>query len=168
MGYTTEFYGSFKLDKPLTRAHEKYLRAFAESRRMKRNAGLVTLMTDPVRLSVGLPVGIDGGYYVGGADNDYGQARSDDIIEYNNPPEGQPGLWCKWVPTEDGQGIEWSGAEKFYEYTEWLEYLVEHFLKPWGYVLSGEVKWNGESAGDLGVIVVQNNLVTARKAKIEY
>ena len=27
-----------------------------------------------------------------------------------------PGIWCQWVPTDDGKGIEWDGGEKFYNY----------------------------------------------------
>ena len=51
----------------------------------------------------------------------------------------QPGLWCGWRPNEDGTVIEHDGGEKFYDYTEWIQYLVHHFLEPWGYKLNGDV-----------------------------
>ena len=35
----------------------------------------------------------------------------------------------------------------------------ENFLKPWGYVLSGEVSWVGEDCPDTGVIIIENNVV---------
>lgn len=59
--------------------------------------------------------------------------------------------------------IVWDGCEKFYFYIEWLEYLIENFLKPWGYKLNGSVSWRGELFSDIGVITVENNKVTTRK-----
>lgn len=110
MGYTTDFRGAFKLDRPLNVLQVTTLKEFAE--------------------------------------------------EPHSGPD-VPGSWCQWVPTEDGTGIEWDGTEKFYSYTEWLEYLVEHFLKPWGLVLSGSVVWHGEESGDSGVIYAKDNRVKA-------
>jgi hypothetical protein len=53
----------------------------------------------------------------------------------------------------------WDGCEKFFMYVEWLEYLIEHFLRPWGYVLSGEVAWFGEDFDDCGDIMVRDNTI---------
>lgn len=117
MGYTTDFEGRFDLDRPLTRAHEKTLREFADTR-------------------------------------------------HEGPGGPWPGIWCQWVPTEDGEGIQWDGAEKFYCYDEWLVYLIEHFLKPWGYVLNGKVSWEGENHSDVGVIYVKDNKVEAVQSEI--
>jgi len=97
-----------------------------------------------------------------------GQDRGPDILDHNKPPKGQPGLWCHWVPTEDGMGIEWDGGEKFYDYTEWIRYLIHHFLAPAGYVLNGEVEWQGEDPSDIGKIVVKDNEVSARQGRIVY
>jgi len=74
-------------------------------------------------------------------------------------------LWCKWAPTKDGTGIEWNGIEKFYNYVEWLEYLIVNFLGPWGYQLNGEVKYQGEDPGDFGIIEVTNNTVKLREGR---
>jgi hypothetical protein len=38
-----------------------------------------------------------------------------------------------------------------------LEYLIDHFLAPWGYVLNGEVNWQGEREDDTGKIIVADN-----------
>jgi hypothetical protein len=160
MGYTTDFTGHFRLNRPLTEEQARYLHAFASTRRMKRDAGKVKSLADPVREAVGLPVGQEGCYFVGGS-GFMGQERDDSIQDYNRPPGGQPGLWCKWVPTEDRRGIEWSGAEKFYDYVRWLEYLIEHFLAPWGYMLNGHVTWAGEDPDDVGLIRVSENRVEA-------
>src|SRR5262249_30838871 len=131
--------------------HSAYLKAFSETRRMQRNPRKVQGLPDPVRYAVDLPVGVEGGYFVGGG-GDAGQDRDVSVVEYNQPPRGQPGLWCDWAPTADGTAIVWNGAEKFYRYVEWLRYLIEHFLAPWGYVLNGAVGWQGEDPGDRGTI----------------
>lgn len=163
MGYRTNFKGQFELDKPLSAPHKAYLEQFNDTRRVRRDAERTALRPDPLRAAVGLPVGGEGGYFVGDAGLSTRAVASDVVLGKDNPPTGQPGLWCQWRPTEDGAGIEWDGVEKFYAYTEWLRYLVDHFLAPWGYVLNGEVKWDGEDRGDLGVIVVVDNVVTTRE-----
>ena len=38
----------------------------------------------------------------------------------NTPPFGQPGLWCQWVPTDDGHALVWNGHEKFYRSSGWM------------------------------------------------
>ena len=166
MGYTTDFTGSFKVTPDLTVKHLVYLRTFADTRRMKRNAATTATLPDPVRTAVDLPVGKEGGYFVGSGNNS-GQDQTPDILNYNYPPTGQPGLWCQWVPSEDGSQIVWDEGEKFYEYTEWLRYLIEHFLAPWGYKLNGTVEWRGEEDDDRGRIVVKDNIVTVLVAQIQ-
>lgn len=163
MGYTTDFDGAFQLNKPLLPEHAAYLRAFADKRRMKRSERAATL-PDPVREAVGLPIGPDGGYFVGGS-GFCGQDRDASILDFNEEPQGQPGLWCKWVPSDDGATIIWSGAEKFYEYTAWLQYIIDHFLAPWGYSLSGSVTWQGESADDIGTLSVVDGKAVAADAE---
>ena len=72
---------------------------------------------------------------------------------------GWPAIWCQWIPTEDGKGIEWDGAEKFYNYVEWIKYLIANVLAPKGYVLSGSVDWRGEEWEDVGTISIKDNNV---------
>lgn len=162
MGYTTEFEGSFALSKPLAPHHKAYLDKFAETRRVTRDAAKAEALPDPVRDAVGLPIGPEGAYFVG-AGGFHGQDRDASVDDYNNEPEGQPGLWCKWQPNKAGTAIEWNGAEKFYDYVEWLQYIVDHFLKPWGYALNGEVTWDGEERDDVGKIVAVSNVITVKK-----
>lgn len=167
MGYTTDFEGSFQLDKPLSEDQALYLRTFAESRRMKRDAKKTAKRADPRRLAVRLPAGPQGGFFVG-EEGSFGQDSGGDVVDSNTPPKGQPGLWCQWVPTEDRHGIEWDRGEKFYEYTAWLAYIIENFLAPWGFRLDGEVTWQGESFDDMGQLVVVNNTVSARQGRVVY
>jgi len=173
MGYTTSFKGAFKLDRELEPDHKKYLAMFSSTRRMERDPNKIFETKTPcvgnvkpmnqeclnLLKKVGLELGPEGDYYCG--TGMCGQDRDKSILDYNHPPSGQPCLWCQWVPVEDGKGIEWDGNEKFYEYTKWLEYLVGHFLKPWGYSLSGKVKWQGEDSDDKGILVADKNKVKA-------
>lgn len=167
MGYTTDFNGEFKLDKPLKSEHAAYLRAFSERRRMKRAAEMTNDMPDVRRKAVGLPIGEDGEYFAGDPDR-YGQTQSADILNYNSPPGRQPGLWCQWVPNEDGTAIVHDCGEKFYEYKDWIKYLVERFIKPWGYVLNGRIDWWGEDRDDIGRIVIVDNHVEIFDGEITY
>ncbi len=122
MGYTTEFSGSFSLNKALTVAQKKELEEFANTR------------------------------HGGNMDSD----------------DDKPGFYCQWVPNEDGTEIEWDGSEKFYHYVEWIEYLIEHFIKPWGLTLEGEVEWRGEEDDDLGMIQIMENEVETLEGKVTY
>ena len=159
MGYTTDFEGAFELNKPLSEEHRAYLNKFNETRRMKRDATKAAELADPVREAAELPIGTEGEYFVG-ADGFAGQDRDDSIVEYNDPPSTQPGLWCQWTPSEDGSAIEWDLGEKFYYYVEWLEYIIKNFLQPWGYTLNGSVIWQGEEMGDRGRITVKENEIS--------
>lgn len=167
MGYSTDFEGEFKLDRPLKPEHTAYLLRFARTRRMKRKADETILLPDPVRAAADLPVGVDGEYFVGD-EEDFGQLHTPDIVDYDNPPATQPGLWCQWIPTDEGTEIVWDGNEKFYHYTEWLRYIITHFLARWGYTLNGEVLWYGEDRTDMGTIEVVDNVVTARRASVRF
>lgn len=161
MGYTTEFTGEFKLDRQLEPQHLAYLKAFNRTRRMKRDEKKVEKLPDEVRLNAGLPIGEQGGYYVGSTGHRGQDFGNTSILDHNAPPAEQPGLWCQWEPGEDGQSIRWDEGEKFYDYVEWLEYIIEHFLAPWDYKLNGSVSWQGEDDTDIGVIKVTDNTVHA-------
>ncbi len=144
----------------LTPEHAAYLKQFNRTRRMRRAPKEAKLLPDPHRKAVGLPLGKEAGYFVGCGGN-LGQDEDESVLDYNSPPAGQPGLWCQWAPTEDGTAIVWDGGEKFYDYVAWLTYLIAHFLAPWGYVLNGQMTWQGEEKTDRGVISVSQNEVTA-------
>ena len=160
MGYTTNFKGKFKVSTPLNQDQINYLEAFSSTRRMRRDEKKLASMPDPIRKAVGLPVGFDGEYYVGGSSENFGQNYDKSVLDNNQSPSNQPGLWCDWTCTEDGKYIQWNGSEKFYYYNDWLHYLIDHFLTPWGKKLNGKITWKGEDRGDKGVIVVEDNVVS--------
>ena len=162
MGYETQFKGKFKLDRPLTEEHKEFLNRFCYTRRMGRD--VAKLNEVGTHSKVGLDLGENGAYFVDGAGH-HGQDHDDSIIDFNKPPKelacgpSQPGLWCYWKPNEDGTALVWAGMEKFYNYKEWLQYIVRNFLTEWMYVLNGEVKWTGEDQGDVGTLGVRDNYV---------
>jgi len=149
MGYTTNFTGKFNITPSLLPEDNTFLNNFASTRRVARN--------------LGPEYGIEGEFCVedgGWADNT--------VINYNRPPSTQPGLYCQWIPTEDGTALVWDGNEKFYNYVEWLRYLIDTILAPRGYILSGDCVWEGESSDDMGKISVDNNVITVKKGRVVY
>ena len=159
MGYTTDFDGIITITPALTPAQTEYLNAFMRIRHVRRDPAITATMPDPLRAAVGLGLGYESEYYVG-SDADVCTPTSD-VLDINAPPATQPGLWCDWEIRKDGSGLQWNGGEKFYRYTEWLEYLIKHFFRPWLYILQGEIEWQGEDSADSGTIFVKDNEVEA-------
>ena len=138
--------------------------------------------------------GRDGEYFARD-DGQSGQDHDKSIIDYNTAPghksyeetrgqdfnqtwneqqaliasgKCQPGLWCQWEINEDGTELQWDGGEKFYNYVEWLKYLIAHFFEPWGIKLNGTIEWVGEDSSDRGKIVANNNEVKVYVGKTTY
>lgn len=150
MGYHTDFRGSFRLDKQLSPEMQEFLTKFSNSRRMGRN-------TDDV-------FGVEGEFFTDGTGY-RGQDSGGNVIDGNTPPVTQPSLWCQWIPSEDGLEIEWDGGEKFYNYTEWIYYIINKILKPNGYTLNGSVQWRGEEFDDDGIMEVRDNVLFVNGAE---
>ena len=167
MGYTTYFDGEFVLDNPLSKEHFEYMKAFSQTRRMKRSSQKALKIPDPLREAVDLPIGLEGGYFVGNTNN-FGQESDDSVTNSNISPKEQPGLWCQWTPSEGGSAIVHDEGEKFYFYIEWIEYLIKHFIEPWGYKLNGEVYWRGEEDDDMGKIFIDENEVDIKHGRVVY
>ena len=147
MGYSTDFSGKFTLNKPLDDETYKLLADLNQTRRMARQ--------------LGPEYGAEGEFYVDGE-------AGESVIDYNRPPSTQPSLWCQWQPTEDRMSIIWDGGEKFYEYVDWIKYIINRVLDPKGYVLNGEVWWDGEDQSDTGLISNTDNKVNIKQATTIY
>ncbi len=159
MGYTTDFCGKFEFNKPVEPWLVEYVDKFCNSRRMKRdNEKIKELYPKWKDLCFNGELGVEGEYFIGGI-GFMGQGDDDSVLNNNDPACTQPGLWCQWVVTEDGKYLEWDGGEKFYEYERWLEYLIDNFFTPLGYILNGDVEWQGEDYEDLGTLHVVNNVL---------
>lgn len=154
MGYTTEFNGSFRFNKPLDAETHKLLTGLATTRRMARKG-------------LGAEYGTEGEFFVNGA-GFMGQGEDKTVIDHNRPPKTQPSLWLQWIPNDDGTELAWDGNEKFYSYVNWLEYLIDKILAPRGYSISGEVTYQGEDSEDFGKIVANDNDISVLKGSKIY
>ena len=168
MGYSTTFNGSFTIDRPVDDETDKLLHGLASTRRMKRDVAKLGKRVHKKARATKADIaawtkefGDQGEFWVGDS-TDCGQNRTDDIIDYNGPPDSQPGLWCAWGIQEDRQTIEWDGGEKFYKYVEWIKYFIEKILAPRGYTLNGSVTWQGEDDADAGQIEIVDNAVSEK------
>ena len=151
MGYTSYFSGSVEVVPSLSQQEIDYLKKFNKTRRMNR---------------------LNGPYFVDGT-GFMGQNKDSDVIDNNYPCPGQPGLWCQWVPTEDGNAIVWDEGEKFYDSAKWMQYIIDHFIgfnqsgleffTP--HTCNGTIEVQGESSDDRWDLVVKNNEVFVRKYK---
>lgn len=68
----------------------------------------------------------------------------------------------QWVPDKHGHFLEWDGGEKFYNYVEWLEFLIANCFYHWNVILDGKVFFQGESSDDSGFIEIVNNNITVK------
>lgn len=170
MGYSTQFEGEVQIEPRLRPEHLAYLRRFSETRRLKRDPLQAALLPDPVRSATGLSIGSDGAYFVGAVDEfDRGDSSIIDINRAHAPFDDPLSfsLYCGWAPRPDGGALQWNGDDNFAEYVSWLEFLIEHFLGPWGYLANGRVHWQGDDADDLGSIFVRDNVVRSVQATIQ-
>lgn len=160
MGYTTEFDGTIKIEPVITEELKEYINNFSSTRRMKRdNEKLMVLFKGEGGFDGSY--GKEGEYFVGSKEN-YGQTRDASVVDFNTPPETQPGLWCQWIVNDAGE-LEWDGNEKFYCGYDWMKYIVENFLAPKGYICNGEIFADGEEGGDEWKINVDDNVVTTKE-----
>lgn len=161
MGYTTYFEGSFSIDRPVEKELADYINRFSKVRHMIRDNKLIKEnYPNWKEFSYKGNLGMNGEYFVTVSDC-FGQDFTSDIIDYNRPPETQPGLWCQWViPSETRNTIVWDEGEKFYEYEKWLVYIIDRFLKPNGYIVNGQMMFQGEDEYDSGYILVDDNKVS--------
>lgn len=158
MGYTTDFDGEVTIEPPLNQDEIDFLTDFNQTRRMHRSGGPL---------------------YVKG-EGPMGQGHGpDQVHDHNQPGPDQPGLWCQWVPSDDGTFLEWDGGEKFYHPAEWMDYIVNKLLSPasrsyvdqhlgederlknftCNHFVNGEIYADGEDADDNWKLKVTNNIV---------
>lgn len=71
--------------------------------------------------------------------------------------------YFQWVPADTLEHIVWDGNEKFYKYTEQLQWLC-NWLRQRDILANGSLYWQGEETGDTGTITVTANHVVAHPA----
>ena len=154
MGYDTTFVGGLTFSKKPTAQFKEYINRFSSTRRMPRDVDKIKELYPNWREYCFFgELGKMGEYFA------IEEKTSDkSIIDYNGYAcSVHPSLWCCWVIK--GNKLVWNGAEKFGNYVEWLEYMIAHFFNPFGYVLNGNIEFQGEDDDDRGVILVANNIV---------
>lgn len=108
MGVQTDYLGQIEVEPALNLTEMAYLSAFSRSRRC-------ACSRKP--------------YAVASSNSHHvGPEKSTDRC--NKVASGQPSLWCNWVPCLTGCCLGWNGHEKFYAGRAWMQYLIDHFLRP--------------------------------------
>ena len=154
MGYDTTFSGSFYFNKEVSPQLKEYINRFSATRRMARdNDKIKAIYPNWRELCFFGELGNKGEYFAP-ISRCYGQENDGTCIN----DSVHPGYWCQWV-IDDNNELVWDEGEKFYNYVDWLEYLIKHFFAPNGYVLNGEVEFQGEEYDDFGTITVTDNAV---------
>lgn len=160
MGYDTYFTGELVMSRRLTEPEHEYLSAFLDTAHYARDTSKLEGIPDPLREAVGLPLGDQGCFFMG-----RDKSVASDMIQYEDtlledydygPPVNLPDHGTDWylVRLKDGRDILCHGDGKSRGlYTDWLMWLVENILTPWGISLSGEVTWRGDDEEDMGRIV---------------
>jgi len=167
MGYSTDFHGRFKLDRPLDDETYNLLVGLNRTRRIKRDIGKLAERLGITPEEALRRYGEEGEFFIK-EKNFVEQLRDPDVVDYNEPPGSQPGFYCHWVPTEDRLYIEWDGGEKFYFADDWIVYLIDRILAPRGYKLNGFVRAFGEDPDDIWAIQVRDNKVKVMSGIIVY
>lgn len=156
MGYSTWFSGSLKFNKEVSEELREYINRFSSVRHMSRdNDKIKEIYPNWKELCFLGEIGNNGEYFAPISKN-HGQEHDNSILDYNRSGSC-PGLWCQWIIENDE--LIWDEGEKFYNYVEWLHYLIDNFFDPLGYVLNGEITWDGEDSDDIGTITVTDNYV---------
>jgi len=104
MTYPTRYEGQLTIEPPLNNQEVKALTDFFHSRRIRTTGGPLDCRT------------LDGGHQ--------------DVLDYNKPPEGQPGLYCDLEVTEAGDVLRWDrSSETGPDLDKWIVYVIDHLLK---------------------------------------
>ena len=86
-----------------------------------------------------------------------------ELAEDRDAFKSQSGIdsYLQWVPSTDLEHLVWDGNEKFYDYIEALKWLLGKLKgKENSIIANGELTWQGESVGDVGIITVVDSEVS--------
>jgi len=117
------------------------------------------------------------------AEIDYLQEFADGEVSYSDHKD-EPDSYCSFEPDDSGAFVEWSYREKTSDAVEWVQFLINHFLREgaiastssdeqfegftFNHILNGELEADGEESRDLWLLKVVNNRVTRHEAIITY
>ena len=155
MGLHTSYLGHVRITPALNSDEIEFFRAFNETRHHGDDDAPLRTVQHP-------------------AEND----RTGDVGAFNRAAPGMPGLWCPWTCCGTGCCLHWDGVEKPYQPQEWLEYLIDTFLRPgavlhgdasalevgltFDHVLTGMLVGERRETAELFALEVRDNVVTRR------
>ena len=161
MGYSIELDGKIKISPKLKTFDKEFLDKFFQIRHMKRDMSkLKGISKNAIK-----EFGKDGCFYLKDYYDDIKEMPDDKTIININDCGDMPSLYCDLEIVEDnGESfVQWNGSEKTYGVNVengWFNWLIDNFFKPCGYVLNGEMTWQGEDDDDTGTIKIENNIVS--------
>jgi hypothetical protein len=97
-------------------------------------------------------------------------AEAKELLTFAKDPDNigadvpHPRGYLQWVPSKTLDQIGWDDGEKFYDYAEWMTWVCG-WLKARGIEACGAISYQGESAGDIGEILVLDNAVSVKEGK---
>lgn len=184
MGYYTDFDGHFTITPPLQDRHEAYLQVWLPMEHRAYYEDKLKDIPDPLREAVGLPIGPEGVYATCVESPDEHWTKDGIVLEPRTIGEREelrhltpdtaawcPTRYCYWTVESDDTGrceLQAPQSGKVYSYQEWLLFLLKKFFVPWGYTLNGQVNWNGEDRTDMGVMRIEDNVLSVDVASVTY
>tara|TARA_R100001463_G_scaffold15141_7_gene39623 strand:- start:12571 stop:13122 length:552 start_codon:yes stop_codon:yes gene_type:complete len=92
--------------------------------------------------------------------------------DYRGGLEKAPSIYNKWEIIDDVEHgitdihcLAWNGGQKFYQYVNWLKFIVSDFLQPKGIYLKGKIRFSGEDVEDAGVITAHLQTIRVRNGE---
>ena len=167
MGYSTVYIGEIEIEGIVPTNVFDYINEFSEIRHMKRDNKKIKELDVNYKVKIfDYKLGTEGEYYVNCTDPLIGDLElKESVVDYNNPPSTQPGLWCQWIlkgergiDGYENVKIQWNKTEKFYDGYEWLKYIIDNFLKKKNLVCNGLLS-SIDDYGNVQYIFVLNNHV---------
>lgn len=76
------------------------------------------------------------------------------------------GTYLQWIPSNTLDAIVWDQEEKFYFYSESLEWICR-WLSSIGVSANGSFFFRGENYDDIGNIFVKDNIVTIKPISVD-
>ena len=157
-----EITGTLKITPEPNESIKNLLQGLNRTRRMARDIGKLAELNNISPVMAERLYGKEGELYYEDFPNS-DQTRDPSIIDYNRPPGNQPSLWNNWILDPETSTLSWEPHDKFYNYREWLTYIIDDILAPDGYKVNGYIKWVGdEHPLDRGYTCVNNNIIIDR------
>ena len=153
MGLHTSYLGHIRIAPALSPDEIEFVRRFNETRHCGEDSAPLRTVQHP-------------------AENE----STGDVGAYNRAAPGMPGLWCPWTCCAAGCCLHWDGVEKPDSPQQWLEYLIDRFLRPgallgddpearrlgltFDHVLDGVLVGERRETSELFALEVERNVVT--------